>query len=265
MKIVFCGPSLAGESLQSFEGFEFRPPVRQGDLYLAAIENPAAIGVIDGVFEGVPSVWHKEILWALSQGIAVYGGSSMGALRAAELDVYGMVGVGAIYEAYRDGTLEDDDEVALQHGPSEMGYAPLSVPMVNVRATVAAASDAGVLPADAKDALIAAAKSVFFKQRTWDAVFGALAGPAGGESAAWRDWFENNTVDQKKHDALLLLEGMSDPVSGEAIDFEFEHTEMWQQGVASWQRTGRSDEPASDAGPRLVRRETLLNWTESES
>ena len=34
---------------------------------------------------------------------------------AAELAAFGMQGVGAIFAAYRDGALEDDDEVAVVH------------------------------------------------------------------------------------------------------------------------------------------------------
>ena len=45
----------------------------------------------------------------------------MGALRAAELHAFGMRGVGRIFEAFRDGELEDDDEVAVVHGPAEPG------------------------------------------------------------------------------------------------------------------------------------------------
>jgi hypothetical protein len=83
--ILFAGPSLAGVHVSSNKGIDVRPPVRQGDVYLATLERPSAIGIIDGYFEGVPSVWHKEILWAMSHGISVLGASSMGALRAAEL------------------------------------------------------------------------------------------------------------------------------------------------------------------------------------
>jgi len=51
-----------------------------------------------GYFEIVPTVWHKEILWAMDRGIHVYGGASIGALRAAELADFGMTGIGQIYE-----------------------------------------------------------------------------------------------------------------------------------------------------------------------
>ena len=90
--------------------------------------RPRAIGIVDGYFQWAPAVWHKEILWAIGQGVHVFGAASMGALRAAELAPFGMRGVGRIFEAYRDGSLgrrqpfEDDDEVAVVHGPPESGY-----------------------------------------------------------------------------------------------------------------------------------------------
>src|SRR4029077_1266006 len=102
-------------------------------------QGPALIGVIDGYFERVPTVWHKEILWAMAEGIHVYGAASAGALRAAELAGFGMRGIGRVYEDFRDGVLQDDDEVAVLHGPAEVGYPPVTEAMVNIRATLAAA------------------------------------------------------------------------------------------------------------------------------
>ena len=46
----------------------------------------------DGLHKSTPAPWHKEILMALEMNIEVYGVASLGALRAAELDVYGMKG-----------------------------------------------------------------------------------------------------------------------------------------------------------------------------
>ncbi|MCP4316190.1 MAG: antibiotic resistance protein [Hyphomicrobiales bacterium] len=267
MKIVFAGPSLAGEPLQDQHDLELRPPVKQGDLYLATLDRPSAIGIIDGVFDGVPSVWHKEILWALAHGIPVYGSSSMGALRAAELDSFGMIGVGTIYQAYRDGVFEDDDEVALQHGPAEMGYAPLTLPMVNVRATVAEAVSADILRRDEGDAVTAAAKAIFFKRRTWDAVFASPAAPAkkaAGDADRF-DWLENNTVDQKKRDALSLLEQLGNPAIADAVAFDFEQTEMWERGVSEWQNRGSPRDGANADEYRLVPQERLFRWTGSEN
>ena len=83
-----------------------------------------AIALVDGVFESVPSVWHHELLDALDAGVAVFGGASMGALRAAELAPHGMVGVGGVLGWYRDGLVRGDDEVALLHGGAKTGPPP---------------------------------------------------------------------------------------------------------------------------------------------
>ena len=119
---VFVGPTLRRDDVVATLDAVCLPPVAQGDVYRVAERRPRAIGIIDGFFSGAPAVWHKEILWALSEGIEVFGSASMGALRAAELHTFGMQGVGRIFEAYRDGLLEDDDEVAVVHGPAETGF-----------------------------------------------------------------------------------------------------------------------------------------------
>jgi len=82
---------------------DYRPPARRGDVLAAARDGADIICLIDGVFFQDSSVAHKEILEALQMGVRVIGASSMGALRAAEMDVYGMEGVGEIYRAYRSG------------------------------------------------------------------------------------------------------------------------------------------------------------------
>src|ERR1700723_3878164 len=95
--VIFAGPSVP-PSLRSEQPavLKWHPPVRQGELYRVALGRPAIIGVVDGYFEVTPTVWHKEILWAMAQGIHVYGSASIGALRAAELHPFGMTGIGSI-------------------------------------------------------------------------------------------------------------------------------------------------------------------------
>ena len=96
---VFVGPTLWNDPILKTPGISWHPPACNGDLWRVAKTKPAAIGLIDGRFETVASPWHKEILWALSRGIAVFGAASMGALRAAELAPFGMRGVGTVYAA----------------------------------------------------------------------------------------------------------------------------------------------------------------------
>src|SRR5258706_16458010 len=124
---VFLGPTLAVAEASRILDATYLPPVAMGDLYdlmKREPEMPRVIAIIDGLFETVPAVWHKEILFALSQGVHVIGSSSMGALRAAELHSFGMKGIGKIFEAYRDGVLDADDEVAVVHGDASSGFLP---------------------------------------------------------------------------------------------------------------------------------------------
>lgn len=136
---IFTGPTLPADEGRRHLDAHFLPPAAQGDVYRAAREKPVAIGIIDGYFDRVPSVSHKEILWAMAQGVHVLGAASMGALRPAELSLFGMEGVGAVYESYASTALVADDEVAVAHAVAEDGYRPLSEALVNIRATLRAA------------------------------------------------------------------------------------------------------------------------------
>lgn len=80
--------------------------------------KPRIIGIIDGVFFEDAAVGHREVLEVMKHGITVVGASSMGALRAAELEPFGMIGIGEIFRMYRDGIIESDDEVALMCDPT---------------------------------------------------------------------------------------------------------------------------------------------------
>jgi len=208
--IVFAGPSLPPKLRPADLRIEWRPPVKQGELYRAALTGPAVIGIIDGYFEVTPTVWHKEILWAMAQGIHVFGAASIGALRAAELDAFGMRGIGKIYEAYRDGVLEDDDEVAVLHGPEGLGYPPLTEAMVNIRATLDAAVERGVLAQELAERLAAIAKAIFYKERSYKAMLQAAA-EAGLEPVplpAFAARFPAGRIDQKRLDAEAMLDAI---------------------------------------------------------
>jgi hypothetical protein len=78
-----------------------------------------------------------------------------------------MVAVGSIYRAYRDGRLTGDDEVALIHAPERLGWAPLTVPLVEVRATLVAACRSGLTRVEAARAARRIAQAVYFGDRDW--------------------------------------------------------------------------------------------------
>jgi hypothetical protein len=167
--VVFVGPSLAPElaaALVDGRPVELRPPARRGDLLALLAAPPAIVGLIDGLFGGAPSVLHKEILLLLDAGVQVLGASSMGALRAAELDRYGMIGIGHIYRLYRSGRLSGDDEVALLHAPADLGFQPLTVPLVDLRLNLRQATRSGQVPERSARNLVRAVRNMPLEART---------------------------------------------------------------------------------------------------
>lgn len=236
MIVIFAGPTIAEHEIcKVIENASVMPPVSMGDVYQVAQNRPNAIGIIDGYFDSVPSVWHKEILWAVSSGIPIFGASSMGALRAAELHAFGMVGVGQIFELFRDGILEDDDEVALQHGPKELNYAPLSEPLVNIRATLKRATEEELIEKPTAFRLIQLAKDRFYPERNWENLFedALQQGVDGYILEHLQNWLTAGAVDQKRDDALAMLYAIkrcSDTQDSNAYkQFEFQHTVMWEE------------------------------------
>ena len=233
--IIFAGPSLPPKLRPPADrSLAWRPPVRQGELYRAALARPAIIGIIDGYFEVVPTVWHKEILWAMAEGIHVYGAASLGALRAAELDSFGMHGIGRIYEAFRDGRLEDDDEVAVLHGPEELGYPPVSDAMVDIRASLAAAASDSIIAPALAASLEDIVKRLFYKERSYQAIVrcAAAAGLPATALKAFADWLPAGRIDQKRRDA----EGMLDAIRAHLkagvrplrVSYRLAETAAWQ-------------------------------------
>lgn len=248
--VVFLGPTLAPAEAALHSSANVLPPARLGDVYDAVTRLEArAIGLVDGLFGATPAVWHKEILFALSRGVRVFGASSMGALRAAELHVFGMEGVGAIFEAFVAGELTDDDEVAVAHGPAESGFRPLSEALVNLRHGLRLAERAGSIAPATHRTLLAHAKATFYAERSWQALFRAAPGLGVGEDelAGLRAHVARVRPNRKRDDAILLLRAMT-ACGGEDIApceprFDFEATTFWEALVAA---SGRRDA----AGPR---------------
>jgi hypothetical protein len=202
--VVFVGPSLPAEEVARLAPCRVLPPARAGDVFAALPGRPLAIALLDGVFELVPSVWHRELLAALDAGVAVFGAASMGALRAVELAAFGMVGVGEVFRMYRDGAIAEDAEVALLHAGPEHGHRPFTVPLVSVRAAAEAARRRRVLSRRDAGAVVAAAERIFWQERTWPAVLAAarLGAPARGRL----ERFLPQAPDPKAADARACLE-----------------------------------------------------------
>jgi hypothetical protein len=216
MKIVFAGPTLAGIWRGAYPSITFRPPARCGDVISAVKDGATVIGLIDGVFEHMPSVWHKEFLYAMAQGVVTLGAASMGALRAAECQAFGMIGIGEVFEAYASGAIEDDEDVAQVHGPAELGYLPLSEPLVNIRATLRNLEAEGAINRLEHDLLDDMARAIFFKQRTYREIVARLD-MLQARKAELVAMLKARNVNVKQQDARRLL----DLVEGDSMPQHF--------------------------------------------
>jgi hypothetical protein len=172
-------------------------------------------------------VWHKEILYVMSEGAEVWGAASMGALRAAELYEFGMKGVGRIFRLYRRNNITDDDEVCVEHAVSELGYKPLTVPVINLRFTLRLLRRAKFISILEEKNLIGLNKDIFFASRTWPRVIETIrdvvpCARLRDVSDACRKFY----FDAKKIDGDLLLRTMEQtnshppPLIAEAAVFE---------------------------------------------
>ena len=187
--IVYAGLSIhfdeAKEILDSHEGIDvvYKRPIQRGDLSLALRENPDIIAIIDGVFHQNSAVGHKEILNVIDKGIKVYGASSMGALRASELDSLGMTGIGYVYHQYASGKVDSDDDVAVMLDSETLEA--LSEPLINMRYVFDNAVDENIITGSEKEELLSIAKRTFYPKRNY------------GQTLA------ESSLDSKKKDLLI--------------------------------------------------------------
>jgi hypothetical protein len=238
--VVFLGPTLpACEASKHLAGI-YLPPAEQGCFVRAIWQyRPEAIVLIDGQFGRVPAVRHKEIIWALAQGIPVFGASSMGAIRASELAEMGMQGHGLIYRWFRATALADDDEVAVSMSPVELGAKPLSEALINIRLTLRRAARVGIFSPVVRGQLEDLAREAHFRDRTYPDLLErareTLPGRYLDSIDRFEKWYPMNLVDQKQADAVSLLHA----IASTSIPLEyraprpFQMTEAWAFDLAS--------------------------------
>lgn len=216
---IFVGPTAADVKFDS--RIDRFGPAALGSIFQAVEMGYSRIGLVDGIFGNCPSVWHKEILYAISNDVRVFGSSSMGALRAAELHQYGMIGVGKIFRLYRAGVLNDDDEVCLSHAVEELRFLPLTIPMINARITARMLIRKYlVTKAEGMDITIQFKKLNFWERTTQNFTKTRSGGICDSRTKMIIDLFSRNYVNQKVLDYVRLLELIS------ATDVDFKTTDL---------------------------------------
>ena len=205
--IVYAGLSIpfdeAREILDSFDDVEviYKRPIQRGDLNQALKENPNIIAIIDGVFHQNSAVGHKEILNVMKRGVKVFGSSSMGALRASELDTLGMIGIGYVYEQYASGEVDSDDDVAVMLDGETLEA--LSEPLINMKYVFTNAVSENIITADEKDELLQIAKRTFYPKRNYAQTLAESS--LDDEKKGKLVDFIRTSEDIKKEDAKKLL------------------------------------------------------------
>lgn len=127
--VIYCGSSISINEAKKMCPYAIFPgPIKRGDL---CDINADIYCIIDGFFYQNLAVSPKEIVQILRKNKKVIGSSSMGALRAAECSSLGMIGIGEIYKAYRNGLVQSDDEVAIMMEP--YNFTQLSDALIDIR------------------------------------------------------------------------------------------------------------------------------------
>ena len=206
-RLLFVGPSAPALLASPPDGFVARPPAHCGDIAAAIAARPAAIGLIDGVFGTGPSVWHKEIAFAIEAGVPVYGAASIGALRAAELGPCGMIGIGEVYAAYASGRMARDDAVLVEHAPEALGCRPLTLALVDMLAKLATCP----MPPTLRRRIAIAAAALPVGKRQWADVLVA-ASIAEVQRAELLAMLTAPAPSVKESDALALVAAMAGPL-----------------------------------------------------
>ncbi len=211
--LVFSGPTLSGQDSfrkKHADRFVFVSPISCGQLFEAYREGFRKFLIIDGYFDRVPAVWHKEILYVLNKGCVVYGCSSLGALRAIETEPYGMRGHGKIFDDYKSQKISDDDEVTVFHLGQEHDFCSVTDAMINIRYTLEHAIAAEAISRQHAESIAAFVKATFFKKRSLKFAAEEVLKNFPQELKKFLKFFnENGLHDQKRSDALELIEILS--------------------------------------------------------
>ncbi|HVA26938.1 MAG TPA: TfuA-like protein [Candidatus Baltobacteraceae bacterium] len=194
---VFVGPSLPLRDRILSDRVTYLAPAARGDVERAAREYDAIL-FIDGVFHHDLSPSPREVYDALKR-VPVFGASSMGALRAVECAPYGAVPLGAIARWYLLEAIDGDDEVAVLVDPQTQRA--LTVANVNVRYLASIARRRGILTKAEADDVVAAARKIFYMDRSWEDVLGLT--PVHARKAL-SEILERGS-DLKRHDARFAL------------------------------------------------------------
>jgi TfuA protein len=209
--IIFLGPSLSHEKARKIFDADYRPPARKGDFLRLAADFDVVemtIGFVDGVFlQDYPPTPIEVYHLARKNGVLLVGAASLGALRAVELEKFGMVGIGKIFQLYKTGKVNADDEVAVTFA-SEGDYQLQSEAMIDIRYNLYLAHKKGVINEKAKSMLVRLAKEIYFPHRKYTYILEEARNRypmLESEINSFGSYIRSNRKSLKEMDAIRLV------------------------------------------------------------
>jgi hypothetical protein len=208
--IIFLGPSLTHEKARKILDAEYRPPAKKGDFlrFTMPADGLTVVGLVDGYFlQDYPPSPIEVYQLIMRKNTVVIGSASLGALRAVELEKFGMIGVGKIFELYKKGIVNADDEVAVTF--TEEPQSLQSEAMIDIRFNLFIAKRKGFIDEITKKTIAGVAKSVYFPYRNYEDILDKAKNmhpelEHGLES--FRAYIRNNRRSLKEKDAIRLVE-----------------------------------------------------------
>ncbi len=209
--IIFLGPSLSVEKARRILEADYRKPAKKGDLLQLTFNETKIVGLIDGFFlQDYPPTPIEVYNLVRKKGTTVYGSSSLGALRAVELSKYGMIGVGKIFNLFRNGILDSDDEVAVTF-TDYSNYK--SEALIDIRYNLFLAQKMKVIDKEVKRIILRVSKQTYFPYRTYSDILDTCKQKYPGftlQIEKFREHIRLNRKSLKENDAIILLERIKD-------------------------------------------------------
>ena len=219
--IVFIGPSLTIEKARKIFNADYRPPAKKGDFLrlLACIndDDRTIIGLVDGLFlQDYPPTPIEVFQLLIKKNTLILGAASLGALRAVELEKYGMIGIGKIFELYKNNKIDADDEVAVTF--TEDTQLIQSEAMIDIRYNLFIALKKGVIDENTKRAAVKVAKSIYFPNRNYEDIIDETKRRHPSLSnylESFRSYISKNRQSLKEQDAIKLVNYVKMKYEGE--------------------------------------------------
>ena len=207
--IVYLGPTLNREEASKILDADYRDPAKKGDFLRLShtTDEKKYVGFIDGVFlhDYPPSpieVYHL----ATRKNIELIGASSLGALRAVELEKFGMKGIGKIFQLFKNGILNADDEVAVTFVRDKNILQ--SEALIDIRFNLFLAYKKGIITKQTKKRFVKTAKNIYFPFRNYEDIARLTEEQFPSihdELENFRDYILKNRDSLKARDATKLL------------------------------------------------------------